>query len=150
MRCRIFFILLLVSVSGCTGSLKGDVYSRGDARKIQQVKLGEVVAIREVAIEGRRSAVGELGGAVIGGIAGGSVGKGRGKSIMTTIGVIVGGIIGSNIEEAATSANGIELTIKLDNGNAIVVVQEKGQEEFRVGAKVKIVSVNGNSRVSLL
>ncbi len=143
--------MLFSGISGCTTNLSGDAYSRQDARKVQQVTVGTVQSIRLVVIEGRRSAIGELGGAAVGGVAGSSIGKGKGKAIATVIGAIAGSVAGSAIEEGATKVQGIEMTITLDDGKTIVIVQEKSEKDnIMAGDRVKIMTLHGNSRVAPL
>ena len=62
-------------------------------------------------------------------------------------GAVVGGVAGALIEEGATRRSGLEITIRLDNGNVIAVVQE-GDEKFNPGDRVKLVGSSGNTRVS--
>ncbi len=90
-------LLSVLFLGACaTGGLTGDTYTREDARKVQEVKFGNVIAVRPVVIEGdREGIVGNLGGGVIGGIVGSSVGDGSGRALATVIGAIAGGIIGA-------------------------------------------------------
>lgn len=144
-------VMVVISMSGCSSNLSGRSYSRAEARKVQKVRVGEILSLRLVAIEGKSSAVGELGGAVIGGVAASNIGKGRGKFIATVVGAILGGIAGKSIEKNATSAQGVEITIKLDNGQTVAIVQEIEKEDtFAVGDRVKILSSGSNARVAPL
>lgn len=106
-----------------------------------------VESVRQVKLEGTKSPVGTAGGAVVGGIAGNQVGHGAGQAIATVVGAIVGGIAGSAAEEGITRKNGLEITVKLDSGPLVAVVQE-ADEEFHPGDKVRLIESGGTTRVS--
>ena len=86
-------------LSGCAPSLKGDVYSREDARTPQVVLMGTIETLRPVQIEGTKTAIGAGAGAAVGGIAGSSVGSGKGGYVAAVIGAVAGGLLGAAAEE---------------------------------------------------
>ena len=141
-------ILLSTFLAACASSNSGSVYSRDEARKVQTVKTGVIESVRAVKLEGTKSPVGTVAGGAVGGIAGSSVG-GDGKSGMVgaIIGAVVGGIAGSMAEEGITRKDAYELTVKLDGGGLIAIVQE-ADEVFKAGEKVRIIETGGVSRVS--
>jgi outer membrane lipoprotein SlyB len=143
----LFAIALSVLVSACASSNSGSVYSRDDARKVQTVKTGVVESVRQVKLEGTKSPVGTVAGGVVGGVAGGSIGSGRGSAIGAVIGAVAGGIAGAAIEEGVTRKDALEITVKLDGGAMIAIVQE-ADEEFHPGEKVRIVENADTSRVT--
>ena len=140
-------VLIAALLGACASSTSGDVYRREDTRKVQTVRTGVVESVRTVKLEGTDSKVGTAAGAVVGGIAGSTVGEGKGSAIGAVIGAVAGGIAGSAIEEMATRTDGVELTIKLDNGSLIAIVQE-ATETFKPGEKVRLIENNGVTRVS--
>jgi outer membrane lipoprotein SlyB len=109
--------------------------------------MGMVESVRNVKIEGTKSPVGTGAGAVIGGIAGSNVGAGKGSTVATILGAVAGGVAGSAIEEGVMSKDGLEITVKLDNGRMIAVTQE-ADEQFRVGERVRVLSGGGVTRVT--
>lgn len=131
----------------CASSNSGSVYKREDARKVQTVKTGVVESVRTVKLEGTKSPVGTVAGGAVGGIAGSSVGGGRGSAIAAVIGAVVGGLVGSAAEEGLTRKDGLEITVKLDGGAMIAIVQE-ADEQFNPGDKVRIVENAETSRVT--
>ena len=139
--------LLTVLVAACASSNSGSVYSRDEARKVQTVKTGVIESVRQVKLEGTKSPVGTIAGGAVGGIAGSSVGGGRGSAIAAVIGAVAGGLAGSALEEGITRKDGVELTVKLDGGGLIAIVQE-ADEVFIAGEKVRILEGGGVSRVS--
>ncbi|KAF1020374.1 MAG: Outer membrane lipoprotein SlyB [Paracidovorax wautersii] len=138
-----------LTLAGCASSLTGDTYSRSDARQVQSVQTGLITELRPVQIEGTKTPIGTIGGAAIGGVAGSAVGGGRGSAVAAIIGAIGGGLLGSATEEGLTRTQGVEITVLDSYGNTRAYVQQVSQGEvFRVGDRVRILTVNGNSRVA--
>ena len=138
---------LAVLLTACASSNSGGVYSRDDARKVQTVKTGVVESVRTVKLEGTKTPIGTAAGGVIGGVAGGSIGHGAGSTIAAVIGAVAGGIAGSAVEEGVTRKDALEITVKLDGGAMIAIVQE-ADEAFKPGDKVRIVENADTSRVT--
>jgi outer membrane lipoprotein SlyB len=134
-------------LGACASSNSGSVYSRDEARKVQTVKLGVVESVRQVKLEGTKSPVGTIAGGVIGGVAGSTVGQGRGSAIIAAIGAVAGGLAGSAAEEGLTRKDGLEITVKLENGTLVAIVQE-ADDKFEPGEKVRLVESGGTTRVS--
>lgn len=148
-----YLVVLLVSfvtaLSGCASDLSGDTYSRSEARRVQQVEYGEIITLRPVQIEGTKSPVGAGAGAVVGGIGGSTLGGGKGSSIMAVIGAVAGGMVGAAVEEGVTRSQGVEITVKLDSGRIIAIVQGLSpHEKFAVGDQVRVLTSQGTSRVA--
>lgn len=137
------------TMSGCPSSLQGDTYSREDARTPQVVRMGTIESLRPVKLEGTKTPIGAGAGAVVGGVAGSSVGGGKGSVVAAVIGAVAGGLVGAATEEGLTRTQGVEITVKEDGGVTRAYVQEVAEGEvFRVGERVRIMTVNGNARVS--
>ena len=136
-------------LAGRASDQSGDVYSRDEARQVQTVRTGTITALRPVTIEGTKSPVGAGAGAVVGGIGGSAIGGGRGSFVTAIIGAVAGGLLGAATEEGFTKANGVEITVKEDDGGSRAYVQAVNKGEiFRVGERVRILTVNGTSRVA--
>ena len=135
-------------LGGCAQGLGGGTYSRTEARRAMTVQFGTVESVRAVQLEGTKTPVGSVAGAAIGGIAGNTVGGGRGQAIATVIGAVAGGLAGSAVEEGATRQPGVEVTVRLDNGQFLAVVQADEGERFRLGERVRILRDAGTTRVS--
>lgn len=141
-------VALVTSIlAACASSNSGNVYSRDEARRAQTVKTGVVESVRAVKLEGTKSPVGTIAGGAVGGIAGSSIGGGRGSMIGAVLGAVAGGLAGSAAEEAITRKNALEITVKLDGGGLVAIVQE-ADEQFNAGDRVRIVENGGTSRVS--
>lgn len=140
-------ILFASLLAACASSNSGSIYTREETRTMTTVKIGVVESVRAVKIEGTNSQIGTAAGAVVGGVAGSSVGEGKGSIIGAVIGAVAGGLAGSAIEEIGTRTDGVEITVKLDNGNLVAIVQET-DETFHPGEKVRILESGGVTRVS--
>lgn len=145
----IFALLTLVAtLPACAPpSTSGQVYSREQARISHQVFFGTVLEVRAVTIEGTQSGVGAVAGGILGGIAGSGIGGGTGRRLATATGAIAGAAAGSAVEKGATTVQGVELTVELDNGEIIAVVQES-DVPFYDGDRVRVLrSRDGTMRV---
>ena len=139
---------LVTVLTGCASpGLGGGSYSRDQARREQTVRMGHVESVREVKLEGTRSGIGPGAGAIAGGIAGSSIGHGRGSALGAVAGAVVGGIAGQAAEQGFTAKRGVEVTVKLDNGQMVAIMQE-ADETFRPGDRVRILSDGATSRVT--
>ncbi len=136
-----------LALGGCAYPGGGADYRGYEVRGEQSVRFGVVESVRDVRIDARESGVGTAGGAVLGGLAGSNVGGGSGQIAGAIGGAILGGIIGQNIERSANERRGLEVTVLLDTGKYLAIVQE-GDEPFRAGDRVRILSGRGNTRVT--
>lgn len=138
-----------VLTTGCAGSLTGETYSRENARVMQQVQRATVTAVRLVKLEGTNSGVGTIAGAGLGGIAGSELGKGHGSVAGAIAGVVIGGIVGTAMENKGTQTQGIEITVKMNDGREVAIVQEHNPNEmFQVGEQVRLITARGETRVA--
>ncbi len=140
-------LICAVTLTGCAPGLGGGSYTRDEARREQNVRMGIVDSVRQVQIEGTRSGIGPAAGAVVGGIAGSTVGGGRGSAAAAVLGSVAGGVAGQAAEEMGTRRTGVEVTVKLNNGVLVAIVQE-ADETFRPGDRVRILSDGRTSRVT--
>jgi len=141
-------LVAVLTLSGCASGLGGGTYSRGEARRTMVVQFGTIESVRMVQLEGTKTPVGTVAGAAVGGIAGSSVGGSRGSAIGAVLGAVAGGLAGSAIEEGVTRSQGVEVTVQLESGQYLAVVQEDGGEQFRPGERVRILRDAGTTRVT--
>jgi len=111
------------------------------------VRFGVVESVRPVRISPHDTGVGTAGGAALGAVAGSNVGGGNGQIAGAIGGAILGGIIGNSIEHSANEQQGLEITVQLDSGRYISVVQG-AEEPFRPGERVRILSGRGHTRIT--
>ncbi len=135
-------------LSGCAVQPhSANVYSGRQTMGEQSVRMGVVESIRNVVIDNGQSGVGTLGGAALGGLAGSQVGQGNGSIAAAIGGAIAGGLIGQHIEQSANSRPGLEITVKLDNGNLTAITQD-ADEQFNIGDRVRLLSNGRTTRVT--
>ncbi|WP_299013194.1 glycine zipper 2TM domain-containing protein [uncultured Photobacterium sp.] len=140
---RIFYFIVLflstLGFSGCSNNPYGDSYGVADTRTIQQVRYGTIVKTEPVTIEGEGQVVGAIAGAAVGGILGSKIGGGSGSDIAAIGGGVLGGVAGSKAAEGVTRRNGVNLTIKMDSGETVAIVQEVNPNViFQVGQRVRV------------
>ena len=126
----------LLLLGGCA-SRGGAEYSGNTYREIKQYVVGTVVEVRPVQISD--NGTGLFIGALTGAVLGSTIGRGSGKTLATLGGGLGGAYVGSQVGKA----NAEELTVRLDNGQDIVVVS-KGSNQFLPGDRIKIIK-QGNT-----
>lgn len=144
-------LIASLGMTGCanTDIFSGDVYSANQSKEARSISYGTIVSSRPVKIQAdNQGVVGTIGGGALGGVAGSTIGGGSGRAVATAVGAIAGAIIGSKVEEKASQVDALELVIKKDDGNEIVVVQ-KAAASLKPGARVRIVG-GSNLNVSAL
>ena len=118
-------------------------------RSAQTVQYGTVVSVQPVTLEEDRPAVlGTVGGGVVGGVLGNMVGGGRGKTLATIAGAALGAAGGYAGEKALTKQNGLEITVEMENGQQLSIVQAADQQ-FSPGERVRVLrGSDGSARVT--
>lgn len=151
---KILLALAVLSLVGCAHqSQTGNAYTAGQARQVQTVQRGKVIAVKDVDVAARPSGAGALAGGALGGIAGSNNGRsGSNQSAASSIvGMVIGGVAGTMIDKKVNTLKGQEISILMANGSEIAIVQEIDEKEgpFLVGEQVRILSSGvGTTRVS--
>lgn len=145
----VLFALSLVQLTGCTNTPNpyGDNYGSAETRTVQQVYYGTIIDTKPVTIDASSGTnmVGTVAGAAVGGVLGSTIGGGTGSTLAAIGGGLLGGYAGGKAANAMGESNGVNLTIRLDNGNVISIVQEVNPNVmFRVGEKVQV-NMSGNT-----
>ena len=144
----ILFSSLLLAACATGHHASSSSYTQGQAQREMSVRMGVVESVRPVTLEGRKSGGGGLIGGLLGGIAGSNIGGGnRGSAVGTIVGAVGGSIAGNAIEESTSKQNGLEITVKFDNGSMSAVTQE-ADEQFHQGDRVRVLSDGRSTRVS--
>ena len=135
-------------LSACTSDFSGTSYRAGEIRQMQVVRFGTVTEVQPVKLETGEGEIGTLTGAAVGGIAGSNVGKGKGSMVGAIAGAVAGGVLGNMAEKKITNKQGLEITVRLDDGSYVSVVQQADANVyFSAGDKVKVLSQGSSSRV---
>jgi outer membrane lipoprotein SlyB len=138
----------LAVLSGCANdTASSSVYTYGQAQREQIVRTGTVEAVRSVTIQkDRTSGAGAVAGGALGGVAGSAVGGGTGRVLASIGGGIIGAMAGNAAENQMGKESGLEITVKLDNGETRVIAQA-ADVAVRAGQRVRLISGNGPTRV---
>jgi outer membrane lipoprotein SlyB len=141
-----------LAMSGCAvNSSSPDVFTASQAQREQTVRMATVESVRAVRIstnEGQPIGIGALGGAALGALAGTAIGGGRGSVATGIVGGIGGAVAGNAIENRVAMRDGIEITVRLDNGDMRAITQTATGEIFRAGDRVRLLSSGGVTRVT--
>jgi outer membrane lipoprotein SlyB len=138
---------LAALLSGCFTRESANVYGTHEAGREQIVRMATVDSVRKVMIQGKPSPVGAIAGGATGGIAGSTVGHGRGSEVASVLGGVAGAVAGKAIEEKVTAKEGLEITVRLDNGELRAIVQEADVQLFP-GQRVRLLTSGGVTRVT--
>jgi outer membrane lipoprotein SlyB len=136
-----------LALGGCAYNPASSAYAGYQVQGEQSVRFGVVESVRDVKIAPHDTGVGTVGGAMLGGIAGSTVGGGSGQVAGAIAGSILGGIIGQSVEKSANERPGLEVTVLLDSGQYLAIVQG-ADEPFRSGDRVRVLSGRGSTRVT--
>jgi outer membrane lipoprotein SlyB len=143
----VLLCVVVMGIVGCGPAHSSNVYSRGEAGKVQTVQEGEVLYVREVTIEGSKSPAGAIAGGILGYAVGNTIGGGSGKTLARAGGTVGGAAAGSAVQEKATREVGLEITVQLENSQVISVVQSP-DETFDEGDRVRVLQrPDGTARV---
>lgn len=133
-------VMLAAILAGCANPApSGQVYSVYQTQSEQLVRMGTVESVRNVLIANPDTGVGTVSGAALGGLAGSQVGHGGGSAAVGILGAVAGGVLGNRIENQANTRPGLEITVKLDNGELHAITQ-LADEPFRPGDRVRLLT----------
>jgi outer membrane lipoprotein SlyB len=142
------FAFAAAVLAGCAAPPpSGSVYSSYQTMNEQSVRMGVVESVRPVTIANPETGVGTMSGAALGGLAGAQAGRGNGQAAMGILGAVAGGILGQRVENQANNRPGLEITVRLDNGELRSITQ-LADEPFRPGERVRLLSNGYTTRVT--
>jgi outer membrane lipoprotein SlyB len=142
--------ILLLLATGCATSSpsSANTVRRSETGRVQSLEEGEVVMVREVTIEGTSGVGGAVAGGVLGYAVGNTIGGGSGRTLARAAGTVGGAAVGSRAQQAATTERGLEITVQLESGEVVVIVQA-ADEHFDAGDKVRVLRrSDGGARVT--
>jgi outer membrane lipoprotein SlyB len=147
--CAAALLAAIAVFPGCdaTSPASANRVSRSDTGRSSSVANGEVIYVREVVIEGESGTAGALAGGVLGLAVGDQFGGGRARNLTRAAGAVGGAAAGSAVAQRVTERTGLEITVELDNGEVLAVIQAADQD-FRVGDSVRVLQrPDGQARV---
>ena len=142
-----------VALTGCAyNSSSSDVYTASQAQREETVRMATIESVRGVKISsnnGQPTGLGTIGGGALGGVAAASaIGGGNGSIIAGIIGGLAGAVAGNAVENSVAMKNGLEITVRLDNGDLRAITQTANGEVFQAGERVRLLSSGGVTRVT--
>lgn len=142
----IFALVLGLALPGCA-SRSGRTYTDAEVRQAQRVQFGTVVDTQQVVVEEDPTLLGPAIGGVAGGVLGNLIGSGRGRVLATVGGAAVGALGGAAVESGLRRYDATQITVELEEGGTIAVVQQRG-EVFSRGERVRVLTTpQGRARV---
>jgi outer membrane lipoprotein SlyB len=140
--------LCALQLPGCAWRSYADhVYTDADAQRAHSITMATVTAVRVVTIERAPTGVGGAAGANVGMALGSFAAKGQGSFVGSVLASVAGDLAGQAIESRVARLPGLEISMRLDNGQQMSLVQA-ADEPFRKGDRVRVLSAEGKSRVS--
>jgi len=134
-------------MTACATHTTPSTFNRSEVGRAQDVQMGTVRSIRAVQIQNASRGMATIVGADIGGVAGSSIGGGsRANTIGASAGGAAGGAAGNGL--ARSARNGVEITVQLENGRTVAVVQDGNPNDYRVGDRVRVSSDGATTRVT--
>lgn len=136
--------LSLGMVGGCAN---GPTTPRNQVNVLRNVQTGVVLDARPVTIEGTDTYIGKSSGAATGAILGREVGGGGVGGALAGVAVgTVGAVAGMKAEEMLTRTEGYEITIELDSGQTVSIIQKASDYTPSIGDPV--ILTGGNVRLN--
>ncbi len=143
----IICLVLCIGMISC-GNFSASSFGGKQIRSAHIVEFGKVVSVKPVELEGNTPIFGTIAGGAVGGVLGSLIGGGSGRILSTVVGAGAGAIAGNIAERKITTQQGLEIEVKLDNGQIISIVQGADQS-FSPGERVRVLRGNdGSARVS--
>lgn len=141
-------LALALPLCGCTPTPSATTFTQNEANTAAQVQFGTLTAIREVDIRPGQTRLGAIVGAVIGGAAGSQIGSSTAANVAGgAAGAAAGAAVGSAAQGSART-RGLELTVRLDSGETVAIVQPGNFSDYRVGDRVRVSGTAERARVT--
>jgi len=124
--------LTLMATTGCAP--RG--YAQSSVNQAMRVEPGVITSIKQVAINnnGVGNGLGAVLGTATGAVLGDKVGGGTGRYIATAVGAVAGGVVGGMVGDQMDSRYGVEVVVKLNNGQSVAAVLPQNESLSVLGA----------------
>ena len=139
-------LLTLISTTGCAP--KG--YAQSNVNQAMQVEPGVITSIKQVALnnKGVGNALGVVLGGATGAILGNKVGGGTGKYLATAAAAVAGGALGGLAGNTIDTQYGVEVVVKLTNGQTVASVLPQNEALSALGAGQAVNVLYSNGQIS--
>ena len=140
MRATICVVLVPLALAACSHP-SSDTYDAGSVGRTIETAKASVVTSRVVEVTGETNLVGPGAGGVA---AAATTGALKGSGALQVLAGLIGAGAGYAIQKTASSREGIEYVLKMDDGRTVTLVQNREEEEEPLpnGAPV-LVQLNG-------
>lgn len=133
----------LISMTAYAQDFGGQNYGMTETRRVQQLEVGTIEAMRSVTVDDTSTMSNVMGGGLgglIGGVLGNKIGNGSGRLVATAVLATVGAVGGTYATNAVMKKQGIEYVVTMDDGRTIAVVQEPDSAyPLSIGDRVRLV-----------
>ena len=140
---------VMALVSGCTFPSAGPMIPQSQVGVARTLAMGTIVSSEPVTISGQKTNLGQMGGAGVGGVAASGGRYDTGGLVAGAVGAVAGAVVGQAVEEVATRKDGQRLTIRMDDGRMVEIVQNADNGYFREGDRVQVAEGGSESTVSM-
>lgn len=135
-------------LAACAPQTSPSTFSSAEAGRVMPVQGGTVAGVNAVTIRSGETRFGTITGAALGGILGSTIGSSTRANVAGAVGgAALGGAAGGAMQGSA-STRGVEITIDLDSGETVAIVQPGDPRDFRVGDRVRLTGNDENARVT--
>jgi outer membrane lipoprotein SlyB len=129
---------------GCTSNPRMPVYDSSQVGAVIKSQNGEIISVRDVMIKAQSSAAGSTGmGSRIGAAAGRGAIYGGASAAANAASAVVGEAVGAVAGARADDRVGEEITVSIEGGQAITIVQERSSPPLAPGERVRVVTGSG-------
>lgn len=130
-------------ICGCSSPRANlPVYDSSQIGQVIREQTGEIVSVRDVLIKAPSAPAGSTG-------AGSRIGAATVAGIITgspvAVASAVGSVIGGNVGARADDRLGEEITVMVEGGQSVVIVQERNGPPMSIGERVKVITGSGSS-----
>ncbi len=135
-------------LGACAPQASPGTFTSAQAGTVMPVQAGTVAGVNAVTIQSGQTSFGTITGAALGGILGSTIGRSTRANVAGAVGgAALGGATGGAIQGSA-STRAVEITIDLDSGDTVAIVQPGDPRDFRVGDRVRLTGTDVNARVT--
>jgi outer membrane lipoprotein SlyB len=148
LRSTVALLAVTVALGACAPATSPSSRSSNQAGRVVPVQFGTITSIVPVEIRPGQTRLGRVAGAVIGGAAGSTIGRSTAANVAgATAGAVAGGAVGGAVQGSGRT-QGVELTLRLDSGETVAIVQPGRANDYRIGDRVRLTGTADNARVT--
>ena len=126
----LFAACLTLALAGCNTPPAFQVTQQPVAR------IGTVESITQDSVQNVNTAVGTVGGALIGGGLGSLIGSGNGQTAATVVGAVGGGVAGNQLAQRSQTIVW-RIGVRYDDGS-FATIQQTASPNLRIGDRVRV------------